>query len=166
MSDSLQPYGLQPANLLCPWGFSSQEYWNGLPFLSPGVTYQYICANAFTHMYSFYTDENSLIFCQLDKTFCMFILSMSLFSSALESINLSPFPYLLIVYCFQCCTITQTFYTFLCKCQVYFNQIIARSKSECVHFLDIIYWILLQKGRFYHLTLLIPAMKPQQHKLV
>ena len=22
--------------LLCPWGFSRQEYWSGLPFLSPG----------------------------------------------------------------------------------------------------------------------------------
>ena len=36
MSDSLQPYGLQPARLLCPWGFSRQEYWSGLPFPSPG----------------------------------------------------------------------------------------------------------------------------------
>ena len=26
MSDSLQPHGLQPARLLCPWGFSRQEY--------------------------------------------------------------------------------------------------------------------------------------------
>ena len=31
MSDSLWLRGLQPARLLCPWGFSSQEYWNGLP---------------------------------------------------------------------------------------------------------------------------------------
>ena len=23
-------YGLQPARLLCPWGFSRQEYWSGL----------------------------------------------------------------------------------------------------------------------------------------
>ena len=22
--------------VLCPWGFSRQEYWNGLPFPSPG----------------------------------------------------------------------------------------------------------------------------------
>ena len=31
MPDSLQPHGLQPARLLCPWGFSRQEYWSGLP---------------------------------------------------------------------------------------------------------------------------------------
>ena len=30
------PHGLQPARLLCPWGFSRQEYWRGLPFPSPG----------------------------------------------------------------------------------------------------------------------------------
>ena len=32
---TLQPYRLQPARLLCPWGFSGQEYWSGLP-CSPG----------------------------------------------------------------------------------------------------------------------------------
>ena len=31
MSDSLRPQGPQPARLLCPWGFSRQEYWIGLP---------------------------------------------------------------------------------------------------------------------------------------
>ena len=31
LSDSLWPHGLQPSRLLCPWGFSRQEYWNGLP---------------------------------------------------------------------------------------------------------------------------------------
>ena len=36
MSDSLQPHGLSPTRLLCPWGFSRQEYWSGLPFPSPG----------------------------------------------------------------------------------------------------------------------------------
>ena len=25
------PHGLQPARHLCPWGFSRQEYWSGLP---------------------------------------------------------------------------------------------------------------------------------------
>ena len=35
MSDSLRPHGLQPAWLLCPWGFSRQDYWSGLPFPSP-----------------------------------------------------------------------------------------------------------------------------------
>ena len=33
MSDSLQPYGLQPTRLLCR--FSRQECWSGLPFPSP-----------------------------------------------------------------------------------------------------------------------------------
>ena len=34
MSDSLSPDGLQPTRLLCPWRFSRQEYWSGLPFPS------------------------------------------------------------------------------------------------------------------------------------
>ena len=33
--NSLQPHGLQPARLLCPWGFSRQEYWSGLPCPPP-----------------------------------------------------------------------------------------------------------------------------------
>ena len=36
MSDSLWPHGLWPAQLPCPWGFSRQEYWNGLPCSLPG----------------------------------------------------------------------------------------------------------------------------------
>ena len=36
MSDSLLPYGLQPARLLCPWGLSRQEYWSGLLCPPPG----------------------------------------------------------------------------------------------------------------------------------
>ena len=36
MSDSLRPHGLQPTTLLCPQGFSRQEYWSGLPIPSPG----------------------------------------------------------------------------------------------------------------------------------
>ena len=35
VSNSLQPHGLQPIRLLCPWGFSSLEYWSGLPFPFP-----------------------------------------------------------------------------------------------------------------------------------
>ena len=35
VSDSVQPHGLQPARLLCPWGFSMQEYWSGLPCPPP-----------------------------------------------------------------------------------------------------------------------------------
>ena len=31
VSDSLWPHGLQPSKLLCPWGFSRQEHWSGLP---------------------------------------------------------------------------------------------------------------------------------------
>ena len=29
------PCGLQPTRLLCPWGFSRQEYWRGVPYPSP-----------------------------------------------------------------------------------------------------------------------------------
>ena len=36
MSNSLPPHGLQPARLLCPWGFSRKEYWSGLSCPSPG----------------------------------------------------------------------------------------------------------------------------------
>ena len=36
LSDSLQPHGLQSTRLLCPWGFSSQQYWSGLPCPPPG----------------------------------------------------------------------------------------------------------------------------------
>ena len=32
----LTPHGMQPARLLCPWGFSRQKYWSGLPVPSPG----------------------------------------------------------------------------------------------------------------------------------
>ena len=35
VSDSLRPHGLQPTSLLCPWGFSRQEYWHGLLCPSP-----------------------------------------------------------------------------------------------------------------------------------
>ena len=33
---ALQRHGLKPARLLCPWGFSRQEYWRGLPCPPPG----------------------------------------------------------------------------------------------------------------------------------
>ena len=36
MSDSLRPHGVQPARLLCPWGFYRQEYQSGLPCPPPG----------------------------------------------------------------------------------------------------------------------------------
>ena len=35
-SGSLRPHGLEPTRLFCPWGFSRQEYWSGLPFPSQG----------------------------------------------------------------------------------------------------------------------------------
>ena len=35
MSDFLQPYGPQPARIHCPWGFSRQEHWSGLPTPPP-----------------------------------------------------------------------------------------------------------------------------------
>ena len=35
-SDSLRPCGLKLARFLCPWGFSRQEYWSGLPRPLPG----------------------------------------------------------------------------------------------------------------------------------
>ena len=36
VSVSLRPHGLSPTRLLCPWGFSRQEYGSGLPFPPPG----------------------------------------------------------------------------------------------------------------------------------
>ena len=36
----LETYELQPAQLLCPWGFCKQEYWSGLPcFASVDLPY-------------------------------------------------------------------------------------------------------------------------------
>ena len=32
---TLWPHGLQLTRLLCPWGFSRQDYWSGLPCLPP-----------------------------------------------------------------------------------------------------------------------------------
>ena len=36
VSSSLRPHGWLPIRLLCPWGFSRQEYWSGFPFFPPG----------------------------------------------------------------------------------------------------------------------------------
>ena len=36
VSISWRPHGLEPARLFCPWGFSRQEYWSGLPCPPPG----------------------------------------------------------------------------------------------------------------------------------
>ena len=36
MSSSLRPHGPSPTRLLCSWDFSTQEYWSGLPFPTPG----------------------------------------------------------------------------------------------------------------------------------
>ena len=36
MPNFLKPHGLEPTRLLCPWGFSRQEYWSGLPCPPPG----------------------------------------------------------------------------------------------------------------------------------
>ena len=36
VSDFLWPHVLQPARLLCPQGFSRQEYWSGLPWPPSG----------------------------------------------------------------------------------------------------------------------------------
>ena len=35
MFNSFRTHRLQPARLLCPWGFSRQEYWTGLPCPPP-----------------------------------------------------------------------------------------------------------------------------------
>ena len=35
VSNSLRAHGLQSTRLLCPWGFSRQEYWSGLPCPPP-----------------------------------------------------------------------------------------------------------------------------------
>ena len=34
---SLRPYGLSPSRLLCPWGFSRQEYWSELHAFLHGI---------------------------------------------------------------------------------------------------------------------------------
>ena len=42
VSNSLRPRGLPPARFLCPWGFSRQEYWSGLPCPPPGDQILYL----------------------------------------------------------------------------------------------------------------------------
>ena len=37
ISDFWWPGGLQSARVLCPWGFSGQEYWSGFPCPPPGT---------------------------------------------------------------------------------------------------------------------------------
>ena len=32
-------HGLYPSRLLCPWRFSRQEYWSGLPFPPPDISF-------------------------------------------------------------------------------------------------------------------------------
>ena len=36
VSDSFWPYRQQPTKFFCPWRFSRQEYWSGLPWPPPG----------------------------------------------------------------------------------------------------------------------------------
>ena len=54
LSDSLRPHGLYPARLLCPWGYSRQEYWSGLPcppsggLPNPGIEPQSLMAPSLT----------------------------------------------------------------------------------------------------------------------
>ena len=33
----LEPHGLKPTRLLCPWDFPREEHWSGLPFSSPRI---------------------------------------------------------------------------------------------------------------------------------
>ena len=37
VADSFIRRGLYPTRLLCPWGFSRQEYWSGLPYPPRGI---------------------------------------------------------------------------------------------------------------------------------
>ena len=37
VSNSLPSHGLKPTRLLCPWGFSRQEYWSGCHALLHGI---------------------------------------------------------------------------------------------------------------------------------
>ena len=48
VSNSLQPHGLQPARLLCSWGFSRQKYWSGLPCPPPVKFYRGFFINNFS----------------------------------------------------------------------------------------------------------------------
>ena len=70
----LQLHGMQPARLLCPWGFSRQEYWSGLPHegifpiqgSSPGLSH---CRQILYHL----SHERSLFYFSwstLNSGFC------------------------------------------------------------------------------------------------
>ena len=54
---TLWPHGLHSARFLCPWRFSKQEYWSGLPCLTPDK-HIYVCVCTYTYIspppFSFY----------------------------------------------------------------------------------------------------------------
>ena len=48
MSDSLQPYGLQPTRLLCPWDFLDKNTGVGCHFLLQGIEAMSLVSPAMT----------------------------------------------------------------------------------------------------------------------
>ena len=73
MYDFLQPHGLEPAGLLCPWGYPRQEYWSGLPCPPPGdLPYSGIEARSSTLPADSLSSEpldlyNAAIYAQIDR---------------------------------------------------------------------------------------------------
>ena len=62
MYDLLRPHGLQPTRLLCPWGFSKQEYWSGLPFSTSGDL---------SHLHLLHWQADSLPLSHLGSSICV-----------------------------------------------------------------------------------------------
>ena len=85
MSNSLGPHGLQPTRLLCPWGFSSPEYWSGLPFPSPGDLPD---RHPPPHIFEIVTNH---YYCFKQSKFIQIYMEMSLFGSLYLFVHYNTF---------------------------------------------------------------------------
>ena len=105
MSNAMQPRELQPARLLCPWGFPRQEYWSGLPFPSLGdLSNPGIEPTSPTLAGGFFTTEppgrSMWIYTSLQFTFVGIIYLGLIFWSTLNNL---PFNWCQVLFCFFNC---------------------------------------------------------------
>ena len=99
VSDSLQPQGLQPAMLLCPWDFPGKNIGVGCHFTLQGIFPTQGLNSCLFHFLHWQADslplshlENRhgvrLLYCDRKKLFCVFYF----LSSLLPSLFTSPIP--------------------------------------------------------------------------
>ena len=71
VSNSLQPCGLQPARLLCPWGFSRQKSWKSCHALFQGI---FLTQGSSLHLLCLLTERQVLYHqCHLGRPKCLLI---------------------------------------------------------------------------------------------